>query len=274
MQNYQCFSVLCSIYRGEKAEYLNEAFESFHAQTLPATEIIVVHDGPLTDELYDALKMWKQKLPIKEVVLEQNVGLGEALNQGLKACSYELVARFDTDDINTPDRFEKQIEFMQNNPDVDLVTSNISEFQTEVGDISSFRTVPCSNNEIIKLAKYRNPINHVAVIFKKSAVLEVGSYKDLYFMEDYYLWIRMMGAGKQLASINESLVHVRIGNGMHKKRKGIKYAGSEYKLFKIKLKYGITGYLNGAFIFCLRLLPRLLPSSVLKVVYNRLRRKD
>ena len=179
MQKSQCFSVLCSIYQGEQADYLDEAFESLYIQTLPATEVVVVHDGPLTDALYSVIDNWKHKLPLKEVILDENVGLGEALNQGLKACSYDLVARFDTDDINTPDRFEKQIEFMKENPNVDLITSNIGEFQTTVGDISSFRNVPCSNNELTKLARYRNPINHVAVVFKKSAVLEVGSYKDL-----------------------------------------------------------------------------------------------
>lgn len=96
------FSVLLSVYKNEKPEYLKSAIESIYfAQTLKPSEIILVEDGPLTVELYDVIRELKVKLEntLKIVKLEKNSGLGIALNKGIFECENELVARMDTDDI-------------------------------------------------------------------------------------------------------------------------------------------------------------------------------
>ena len=107
------FSVLLSVYHKEKAEFLDEALNSIVCQTLKPDEIIIVEDGPLTNELNNVLdKFETENKCVKRVPLKVNSGLGKALNEGLKHCSNDLVARMDTDDIAFPDRFEKQVEFM------------------------------------------------------------------------------------------------------------------------------------------------------------------
>ena len=94
------YSVLMSLYKKEHPEYLRLALDSMINQTVRPDEIVLVEDGPLTDELYAVVEEYKPHLHI--VINKKNLGLGLALNEGLKACSNELVARMDTDDISKP----------------------------------------------------------------------------------------------------------------------------------------------------------------------------
>ena len=104
------FSVLLSLYKKERPAYLRQSLDSILAQTMPPSEIVIVEDGELTDELYNVVDEYQRKCTCMKIVkLEKNQGLGKALNEGLKHCSYDIVARMDTDDISKPERFEKQI---------------------------------------------------------------------------------------------------------------------------------------------------------------------
>lgn len=108
------FSILMSIYHKEKPEYFNRAIQSiWDEQSVKPDEIVLIQDGRLSDELYKAISKWKIKLGgvLKIIPLEHNVGLGDALNKGIKYCSYELIARMD---IALPDRFKKQLKVFDN----------------------------------------------------------------------------------------------------------------------------------------------------------------
>ena len=132
------FSVLMSIYKKEEPKYFNRAMQSiWDEQTVKPDEIVLVQDGPLTDGLYKAIDEWKAKIGevFKTVPLEKNVGLGEALNAGIKHCSYELIARMD---ISIPNRFEKQLKAFENN-DIDICSSWVSEFDSDENEIISYR---------------------------------------------------------------------------------------------------------------------------------------
>ncbi|ENJ2863933.1 glycosyltransferase [Vibrio parahaemolyticus] len=264
------FSALCSLYYKEKPDYLEQCFQSLAWQTLQADEIIVVHDGPLTNCLYNVLDKWRSKLPIQEVILPKNVGLGEALNAGLKACNYELVARVDTDDINHKNRFEKQIHYMNANTDISVLSCDINEFDIDPESPCRTRRVP--KNNIVSSSLRRNPVNHMAVVFKKSAVMDVGNYKHLHFMEDYYLWIRLQAKGYKIANIDDILVSARIGNGMLERRKGLKYAKSELEImtsmYKLKLAKTPTTFAY----FLTRASLRLLPANILSKLYTLTRK--
>lgn len=266
------FSVLCSLYFKEEPAYLEQCFESLAWQTLEANEVVVVHDGPLTDALYETIYKWKKKLPIKEVILPKNVGLGEALNAGLKECSYDLVARVDTDDINHLDRFDKQITYMDLNLDVAALSCDINEFETDPKSPSRIRTVPKSKN-IKAYSLKRNPINHMAVIFRKKAIIDVGSYKHLHFMEDYYLWLRLQAKGYKIKNAPGILVSARVGNGMLERRSGFKYAKSEIKIMQEVYKLKLTRNPLVLFYFSLRAILRLIPSNLLSKVYYLNRKK-
>lgn len=265
------FSALASVYIKERAEYLDAALKSLYIQTCPATEVVLVHDGVLSQELYECINKWQKKLPIVEVKLPQNKGLGCALNEGLKHCSYELVARFDTDDINHPERFEQQLNAFTSDPDLVLLSADVEEFNYQIGDINSLRILPHTNNEIKKQARSRNPFNHMAIMFKKSNVLYVGGYKHLHFLEDYYLWLRLLAQNYKAQNLACVLVSARIGNGMHARRRGISYLKSEIQLYKIKKALKITGYIDGLVFLCLRGASRLTPVGMLRGVYKLLR---
>lgn len=268
------FSVLMSIYEKEKRENFRIAIESvYDNQTLKPNEIVLVEDGILTKELYDEIEKQKEKLGsiLKIIKLEKNRGLGEALNIGLKNCTNELIARMDTDDIALPNRFEKQIFYMKKQPEVDILSSFMYEFKDNIENIVSIKEVPINNIE--KYLKKRNPINHPSVIFKKLKVLEAGSYKDLFFNEDYYLWARMMVKGAKFANIPEPLVYFRVTDDTYKRRGGWKYVKAEWKIQKELRKLKITNGIEFWGNVILKTGVRMMPNFIRKFIYIKLLRK-
>ena len=267
------FSVLMSIYHKEKSEYFERCMQSiWDEQTIKPDEIVLVQDGKLTDELYEAIDRWQKKLEsvLKTIPLEQNVGLGDALNVGLQNCSYELVARMDTDDIAVPDRFEKQLKVFEND-DIDICSSWVSEFDNDENEIVSYRKLPEHHNEIVNFAKKRNPLNHPAVMYKKTVVEKAGGYKKMMWFEDYYLWARMILNGAKFYNIQETLVKMRAGYGQLERRSGLKYAIEEYKFLK-RLKE--IGFLNNFEFYrnlLVRFIARVLPKRFVKIVYKKIR---
>ncbi|MDO6743447.1 glycosyltransferase [Tenacibaculum soleae] len=268
------FSVLLSVYIKEKTEFLEAALNSIYTeQTLKPNEIVLVKDGPLTkdlDNLIDKFKL-RYKGILKIIVLKKNMGLGYALNTGLKACSNELVARMDTDDIATPDRFEKQIKFLLNNPIIDVLGANIEEFESLPGDLKQYRSLPENHVKILKFAKFRSPINHPVVVFKKSKVLKIGGYKtDVLFWEDYLLWVEMLSQGFIFHNLKDNLLHFRLqmGNEMIKKRRGFKYGLNEMKFANHAKKIGFFNNIEYLKYILLKPLGRILPTLILSKIYK------
>ena len=269
------FSVLMSIYYKEKPEYFNRCMQSiWDEQIVKPNEIVLVQDGKLTDELYKVIDRWQEKLRgiFKTIPLEKNVGLGDALNIGLQNCTYELVARMDTDDIALPDRFEKQLKVFENS-DIDICSSWVSEFDNDENKIISYRKLPQDHDEIVNFAKKRNPLNHPVVMYKKSVVEKAGGYKKMMWFEDYYLWVRMILNGAKFYNIQEPLVSMRAGYGQLERRSGFRYAVEECNFLK-RLKE--IGFLN-SFEFCrnlfIRFTARVMPKKVVKAVYKLLRQQ-
>ena len=134
------FSVLLSLYYKENPIFLRESLHSVFGQTLQPDEVILVEDGPLTPALYEVVEEFAGRhSTIKRIVLEKNRGLGNALSEGLKHCSCDLVARMDTDDICKPERFAKQVTFMENHPEIDVVGAWIDEFQEIISNVTIVR---------------------------------------------------------------------------------------------------------------------------------------
>jgi glycosyltransferase involved in cell wall biosynthesis len=268
------FSVLMSIYYKETASNLNQCLESLAIQTLLATEIIIVKDGKLTDELEKCLEMWQERLSLKIVGYEENKGLAYALNYGLQYCSCEFIARMDSDDICLPERFEKEVTYLGENLDVALVSGYIREFNNYPNDIDSTRKVPIGYPNIIKYLKRRNAFNHMAVIFRKSAILAVGGYKEIHLFEDYDLWIRLVQAGYRVDNLEEVLVYVRIGNNMIGRRCGFDYAKKEIRfLYRQKNNHFISTKEFIKLLF-LRIPMRFIPTKLLTFIYFYYLRKD
>jgi glycosyltransferase involved in cell wall biosynthesis len=270
------FSVLMSIYHKEKANYFDRCMQSiWDEQTVKPNEIVLVQDGKLTDELYEAINQWQEKLEeiFKTIPLEKNVGLGDALNIGIKECKYELIARMDTDDICTPDRFEKQLKVFENN-NMDICSSWVSEFDSDENQIISYRKVPEVFEEIKHFAKQRNPLNHPAVMYRKKAVDKAGGYKKMMWFEDYYLWIRMLLNDAKFHNIQEPLVNMRAGYGQLERRSGLKYALEEVKFQKELLSLGFLNIFEFIRNVSIRFTSRVIPKALVKKIYKVLRKED
>lgn len=266
------FSVLLSVYIKEKPEYLRYSLRSIFSQTIDINEVIIVEDGLLTKELYDIIEEYETKFKvIVRVPLKNNMGLGKALNEGLKHCSYELVARMDTDDIAYPTRFEKQVKYMTEHPEIDACSSWIDEFIDSTDNIISTKKLPETNEEIIDYAKHRSPLNHPAVMFRKSAVMAVGGYSG--FPEDYNLWVRMLMNGSKMHNLQESLLFFRYSHDMIKRRGGWKYAKEDFRSQKAFYQMGFIQFSDFIYNIAIRLTVRLIPYWLRDYIYKKGLRK-
>lgn len=256
------FSVLLSVYHKEQPSFLYQSLNSVFNQSVSPSEVILVEDGPLTPELYMVIDVYKKQYPkFKVIKLAKNRGLGNALNEGLKHCSCELVARMDTDDICMPYRFERQLQIFNKYPDIDVCSSWIDEFINETTNIVSQKKLPEWNEEIIKYAKTRCPINHPVVMYKRSKVLSVGGYQG--FPEDYYLWVKLIMAGAVFYNIQESLNYFRTSEDVYKRRGGWKYAQDD-----IKAQWN---FYNMGFLSLFEFLKNLLIRVTIRLVPNNIR---
>lgn len=269
------FSVLMSVYIKEKPSYLKSALNSVFNQSLKPAEVVLVEDGPLTDALENVIEEFKQKYKekFKVIKLSQNVGLGKALNEGLKHCKYEYVARMDTDDICYKNRFKKQIEYLEKHKDIAVLGTNIVEYDEYMENRLFQRDVPSKTEEIKKYITKRNPMNHVTVIFKKSAIIQAGGYMHCEYFEDYYLWCRVFAKGYKLENIKDELVKVRGGQEMIERRGGFKYVKSIFVFQKKILKLGIINYYEFVKNLILRVPVAIIPNNLRKIIYKNILRK-
>ncbi|MDO5679079.1 MAG: glycosyltransferase [Pelistega sp.] len=271
------FSVLMSLYYKEDKDFLNDCFDSIWIrQSVKPTEIVLVLDGPIGVELESCIERWKETIgeQLKIIPLEKNVGLGNALNEGLKHCLYEWVFRMDTDDVCVPNRFEQQISFIKNNSEVVLFGGQIIEFNLHPEDGDKLKPVPITNAEIVDFSKKRNPFNHMTVAYRRDLILSLGGYQHHLFMEDYNLWLRVISTGYKVANIVNVLVYARVGNGMHARRRGLTYIRSEKQLLDLKRSLELQSMPSAYMVFILRSVVRFVPSNLLSFIYNKLLRKN
>ena len=267
------FSVLMSVYYKDDASYLQDSLDSIFEQTTKADEVVLVEDGPLTPDLYAVINHYSHMhKELKILPLQKNGGLGKALNEGLKHCSYDVIARMDADDIAKPERFRKQLEVMEIHPEYDLVGSWIDEFVDRIEHVTSFRKVPEMPDENIRYAKSRCPVNHPTVMYRKQAIFDAGCYQTKYFPEDYFLWIRMLQNGAKIYNIQESLLWFRYSPETFKRRGGWKYAIDEVKT---QLNIYRLGFINIPTLMknvAIRFTTRVMPNNVRGIVYKMIRK--
>lgn len=268
-------SVLMSVYKNDIAQNVKTAVESIINQTYRPSQVVIVVDGPVPDETTKTLEELKELYSEVEIYpLEQNVGLGNALKEGMTHCVNEIVARMDSDDIAVEDRFEKQIKKFEEDSELSIVGSNIAEFIGDKDNVVSIRSVPENHDDICKYLKKRCPFNHMTVMFKKSEVEKAGGYLHWFYNEDSYLWARMYLAGCKFANIPENLVYARINEATFQRRGGYKYYKSERDLFKFMYKNKIIGWGEYQKAKAIRFVIQvLMPNSVRKYVFLKMMRK-
>lgn len=263
----QDVSVLMPVHHTETAPHLQRALESIHGQSHQPEEIVLVKDATTdTSELDDVINSWAEDITVERVYSDHT--LGYALQRGLEICNSPVVARMDSDDVSKSDRLEKQLEFLESSPDVDVVGSHLAEFVDDENDITGVREVPTTPDEIRRKARFRCPMNHPTVMFRKQAVVAAGGYRDVNTVEDYDLWVRMLLNGARLANIPEVLVKARAGPSLYRRRGGLSYARTEYQLQKSFLKRGFLTLPRFLFNLGTRVPIRLVPNRVREQLYK------
>ena len=263
------FSVLISVYKKEKPEYLKTALQSIINQTLKPTEIVIVKDGLLTQELDDCIKKYENKYPelTKIVAFRENRGLGLALRDGVTACKYDYIARMDSDDIAKPDRFAKQFQYLKQDPETALLGTWITEFSKDENKPDTLTELPCTHQGILKYAKKRNPFRHMTMLLKKEAVIKAGNYRDFLWFEDYDLWVRMLQKGYIAANIPEYLVSVRADEEMFARRGGWRYLKQDLKFQQWLLNVKFITAFEFLINITVRVIVRIMPNKLRKIIY-------
>lgn len=266
------YSVLMAVCGKDDPDYLPAALRSIYEdQTRKPDEIVIVFDGPLTERQYQIFELFQKDKA--EIVTycpqERNSGLGEALRIGSNYCTGDYIFRMDSDDISDSERFERQIEYLEQHPDIDVLGTDIAEFDRSFDEKKRIRICPTEHGDIVKRAKTRNPMNHVSVCIKRSALEHAGGYENLLLLEDYYLWLKMIVSGCKLANIHESLVYVRVGGGFHSKRGSKERVDGWKVLQRYMLDHGMIGKIQAIRnILYINVFVRISP-KVKKMLYDR-----
>lgn len=266
------YSVLMTVYIGDNPEYFQLALDSMINQTKKPDEIVLVKDGPVTKELQKIIDSRKSKGNIVEVPLSKNLGLGLALNEGIKICKNELIARMDSDDISLPERCEFQIKAFQENPKLDIVGLQAKEFSGSIENIVGIRKVPLCNEDIYKFARKRDPFNHPTVMYKKSKIVGAGCYGNYRKNQDTALWIEMLKNKSVCLNLCEDLFRFRFDEDTYKKRK--KWLNTKllieirYKAFKD----GFCSFFEFMEIFIAQMGVFIVPVKIQKKIYRKLLR--
>ena len=272
------FSVCTSVYKNDMPEFVRIALDSMLVhQSVKPDEVVLVQDGPVPEELSLLLSEYEDKYSdVMHIIrLDKNGGLGNALRLGVENARYDIIARMDSDDICLPDRFEKQLAYMEAHPDCDIVGGQITEFIDTSSNIVGKREVPCSNKEIYYYMRSRCALNHPTVMFKQEAVLKAGNYQDWFWNEDYYMWIRMMENGCVFANLPDVLVNMRSGLDQYGRRGGKKYFKSEIGIKKLMLEKGMINRKEYVVNYIQRFIIQLmLPCSVRGWVFRTFARKS
>lgn len=269
-------SVLISVYKSERAEYLNDAIKSIWTQqTIKPNEIILIKDGPLTPELHNIINYWAETLGDKLVIITNHVNLGltKSLNKGIDIAKHEFIARMDSDDISHPDRLKKQIEYLTKNPNISVVGGSIQEFN-QYNTCIGVRNYPSTHDDVIKYICKASPLAHPAVMIRKAVFDQGIRYNENYrTSQDIQLWFDIINKGYKIANIHDIVLYFRHDEGVFKRRNKSK-ANNEFRIY-MKGIYSMYGILSWRYIFpIIRYIFRLAPTYIIKKGYNSKLRKN
>lgn len=268
------YSVLLTVYKTDNPESFRLSLESMLNQTIPSNDVVIVKDGPVPIEIEEVIKELSHNHPeIHSLQLETNMGLGLALNEGIKVCKNELIARMDSDDISLPTRCEKQLSLFENDSELDIVGCPVKEFVGTPNNIVGKRDVPLDNESIHRYNKRRDPFNHPTVMYRKSKVLKYGPYGNYRKNQDTDLWIKLLSNGCKAANCSEYLLLFRFDEGTYKKRKSWVNTKLLIEIRRKAWKNGYCSFIDYLFVSCAQLGIYVLPEGFQKFVYTKLLRK-
>ena len=276
MMNTTTLSVLISVYKSEKPCYLDSSLESvIKNQTLKPNNVIIVEDGPLTTGLYDVISKWcnNPDVPITIIKNEVNMGLTKSLNRGLEYVNTDLVARMDSDDMARPNRFELQVKFFNENPNIDILGGAIHEMDENGNDLCD-RYYPLDHESVCKSICKANPIAHPTVMIRKRVFDSGLKYNERFRTnQDLALWFDCILAGYKLANLRNVILLFRRQSSVYNRRKKKKNLWREFYIYCDGI-FRLNGIFTIKYAYpIMRLCLKLLPTPIVKWAYNsRIRR--
>lgn len=264
-----------STYAADDAEHLLLAGRSMIEQTLLPDEIVLVCDGVLTEDLLAALKTLEIEARAKGIVwkqvdLPENRGLARALNAGIAELTSDWVARMDADDYALPQRLEKQVNYLKNNPDTEVLFTAQAEFYTSHETVDALKVVPTEHDDIVSLLRWRNIISHPTVVYSRKRLFEAGGYRAVPYLEDYDLYMRMLEKGATFGALEEPMVHVRVSPQQVRRRGGLRYAfvevGFRFNLMRKGMLKFHQWLISTPLYFCFRIAPPFLKWKLYRTV--------
>jgi glycosyltransferase involved in cell wall biosynthesis len=254
-------AVIMSVYLNDKLVFVKESVESILNQTFSGFHFYLVFDGPVSQEIeYYFMTLNDERIKLFRIA--ENGGLAKALNflleVVLKNPEYSLIARMDADDISLPSRFEKQHNFLLENPDISVVGCWYQEID-EAGRHLKYRNLPVEHEALKKRYFTRTPFAHSSVMYSRNLVETAGFYPtDTVLMEDNVLWGNALKHGLKFANIPGYLLKFRISKNFFKRRSGIRY-GWKYIQTKFKinrsLKYPVYSYMYSLLVGIIKMMP-------------------
>lgn len=270
-------SVLLPIYYKESVDVIQKCLKSMLEQTVKPDEIVCALDEPSTPEIESIIDEYANNNSVRIVkcYCKRGSGLGAVLNIGVQNCTCDYIARMDADDVAVPERLEKERNYLDAHSNVDVVGSNIAEFDSNPDEIIAYRNVPEYDAECKEMLKRRDPINHMAAMYRRTSVIKAGNYStEMMSCEDTYLWTSFYAAGLTFANIQENLIFVHAGREMYERRGGKKAFYYVKKSIDYKKKVGLITFPESCFQKLANYCVLILMSNKMRAfIYEKLLRK-
>mgnify|MGYP002524587812 FL=1 len=263
-------SVLMSVYKSEKAAHLHQALKSvWDDQTLKPAQIVLIEDGELGQDLYEVIEQYKKVLGEQLCICKNatNVGLTKSLNIGLQHVTSELVARMDSDDVSDAKRFERQVTYLMEHPDVDIIGGSLQEFD-EDHECLNVRHYPLTPEEAVKYIPKASPLAHPSVMMRTRMFENGLRYDERYrTSQDIQLWFDAIMAGYKIGNIPEVVLYFRREGDVFKRRSKAK-AKNEFKIYMHGI-YRMKGLFTLSYRYPIaRYIFRNLPTWMVKKIYG------
>ncbi|PWJ70853.1 glycosyl transferase family 2 [Ruminococcaceae bacterium R-25] len=267
------YSVLMTVYKKDSPEYFIQSVSSMLKQTVKTNDFVLICDGPITEELDRAIvTAFRGNEEILNLVrLPQNVGLGQALHDGLPLCKNNWVARMDDDDISHPDRCEVELKYIEEHQGLSIVGSYVNEFEDKPEKPIRVKEVPVLESDILRFSKRRNPFNHSTLMINRDDIIAAGNYSTMRTNQDVDTWVRVLNKGYKGVNIAQPLVDFRFDKSTYKRRKEWKNIKLMIDVWRNFWKQHYCSFGDYAYVVFMQLAVFFMPGKLLQWAYDHLR---
>lgn len=267
------YSVLMTVYRKDSPEFFLQSVNSMLNQTRQTNDFVLVCDGELTEQLEECIQVAFRghEDVLRLVRLPKNMGLGQALHDGLPLCKNEWVARMDDDDISHPDRCEIQLNYIEEHPELTILGSYVNEFEDDPEQPIRVKTVPETQEGILKFSRRRNPFNHSSVMIKRDDILAAGNYSTMRTNQDVDTWVRVLNKGYKAANIDRALVDFRFDKKTYERRKDWKNIKLMLEVWSDFRRNGYCSFADYLYVCIVQIAIYCMPAKALQWAYDHLR---